>query len=72
MNQNISDDEPYSSYKKICTKLLEDYGKCILEKTSQNPYACNDKLYLIQKWCMNPVGNVCYNLNISPTINTNS
>jgi len=58
MNQHISDNDPYSSYKKICTKLLEDYGKCILEKTNQPAYTCNDQLHLIQKWCMNPVGNV--------------
>ena len=93
MNQTTIDDDPYSSYKKICTKLLEDYGKCILEKTaeysgskaegirensrltleqvldrsssefSQNTHACNDQLYLIQKWCMNPVGVVGYNIN---------
>jgi hypothetical protein len=72
MSKNILNNDPYAIYKKICTKLLEDYGKCILEKNSQNPYVCDDKLYLIKKWCMNPVGNVCYNMNRSPTINANS
>jgi hypothetical protein len=68
MNQSISDDEPYASYKNICTKLLEDYGNCILEKSKTNPFACNDKLYLIQKWCMNPVGVIHHNT-LPPTKN---
>jgi hypothetical protein len=69
MNQPISDDEPYASYKNICTKLLEDYGKCILEQPKKNIYACNDKLYLIQKWCMNPVGVIHRNITLPPTKN---
>jgi len=53
---NNNNDEPYTSYKKICTNLLEEYGKCIVDKSKSNILACNDKLYLIQKWCMKPSG----------------
>ncbi len=84
MSKNIFDNEPYASYKKICTNLLEQYEKCRIETDKQkqpyegirgggiyrNPFSvgfditsneervCNDKLYLIQKLCMNPVGGI--------------
>jgi hypothetical protein len=66
---NNNNNEPYTSYKKLCTNLLEDYGKCMLEKAQTNPLLCNDKLYLIQKWCMNPVGVVHITSACIPTHN---
>lgn len=65
MNNNISEkkDTSYASYKKICTDLLEEYGKCILEKKQPTSMGCTDKLDLIQKWCMNPVGVIRANNN---------
>jgi hypothetical protein len=65
MNQFPSD-EPYASYKKICTNLLQEYSKCILEKNKINSCECNDKLQLIQKWCMNPVGIISNSTIITP------
>jgi hypothetical protein len=53
MNNN---NEPYATYKKICTNLVEEYRKCIVEKSNTNQLSCNDKLYLIQKMCMKPSG----------------
>jgi|UniRef100_A0A6C0JZZ3 hypothetical protein len=68
---NNNNDEPYASYKKICTNLLEEYTKCVLEKSSKNHFACNDKLYLIRKWCMNPEKIICMIKNHNETIQTN-
>ena len=59
---NINKVEPYSSYRKICSRLLDDYSKCMLEK-SEKQSKCDDKLYLIQKLCMNPVGTIIINTN---------
>jgi hypothetical protein len=63
MNSNNYNNEPYATYRKICTNLVEEYIKCSLEKTRSNKLACNDKLYIIQKICMKPSGFIHMNNN---------
>ena len=64
----------YLDYKQGCIHLLIDYTNCIENRKNKDsipfhnilhhptiaksPFECYNQLYLIQKWCMNPVGNI--------------